>query len=135
MLVPAALADSTISVSNPLTTTTTASPFGTTKGHLAESEVIARFLADPKVHAWLKRYPPHPVTDASLSEGSWTVNVWSGKAGEIATGMVADDTGVVTEAWTGPAGRVAHGARLSRRVRRYEDQQPVHLARRSARCS
>ncbi len=106
---PAALADSTTSVSNPLATTTTT--FGTTKGHLAEKEVIARFLADPKVHAWLKRYPPHPVTDASLSQGSWTVNVWSGKAGEIATGMVADDTGVVTEAWTGPqvAWRMARG--------------------------
>jgi hypothetical protein len=41
----------------------------------------------------------------------WTVNVWSGKAGEIATGSVDDASGVVTEAWTGPqvAWRMARG--------------------------
>jgi hypothetical protein len=32
----------------------------------------------------------------------WTVHVWSGRAGEIATGTVVDLTGQVLEAWTGP---------------------------------
>jgi hypothetical protein len=107
-LVPVARADTT--VSNPVTTTT-ASPFGTTHGHLAQKEVIARFLADSKVHAWLKHYPPKPITDAIYSEGQWTVNVWSGRAGEIATGNVDDTTGEVTQAWTGPqvAWRMARG--------------------------
>ncbi|HZP73743.1 MAG TPA: hypothetical protein VFA97_10230 [Gaiellaceae bacterium] len=64
--------------------------------------MIARFLAVPKVRDWLKRYPPHPQTEASFSAGSWTVNVSSGKAGVVATGNVDDITGAVTQAWTGP---------------------------------
>jgi hypothetical protein len=73
--------------------------------------VIARFLADPKVHAWLERYPPHPITEASFAQGEWTVNVFSGRAGEIATGNVDDSSGIVTQAWTGPqvAWRMARG--------------------------
>jgi hypothetical protein len=106
VLAPAAIADST--VSNPLTTTT---PLAQTTGHLKKTEVIDRFLASPKVQAWLTRYPPHPQTDATFTQGTWTVNVWSGKAGEIATGKVDDATGAVTEAWTGPqvAWRMARG--------------------------
>ena len=60
---------------------------------------------------WLKRYPPSPQTEATFAQGYWTVNVFSGKAGEIATGMVDGTTGAVTEAWTGPqaAWRMARG--------------------------
>jgi hypothetical protein len=74
-------------------------------------EVIQNFLAYPKVAAWLKRYPPNPVTNATFSQGVWTVGVWSGKAGEIATGKVDDATASVTEAWTGPqvAWKMARG--------------------------
>jgi hypothetical protein len=77
-----------------------------------KSEVIDRFLTDPKVHAWLERYPPNPQTEATYADGSWNVNVFSGKAGEIATGKVDDVTGAVTEAWTGPqvAWRMARGS-------------------------
>ncbi|HEX3807363.1 MAG TPA: hypothetical protein VHV52_11350 [Gaiellaceae bacterium] len=105
-LVPAAHAGTT--VTNPFPTTRT---FGQTVGHLEQSEVIARFLADPKVKNWLKRYPPHPVTQATYAQGQWTVDVWSGRAGEIATGNVDDATGAVTQAWTGPqvAWRMARG--------------------------
>jgi len=69
------------------------------------------FLADPKVHAWLARYPPRPQTDATLSDGTWTVNVWSGAAGEIATGTVDDASGAILSAWTGPqvAWKMARG--------------------------
>ena len=74
-------------------------------------EVIQNFLAYPKVAAWLKRYPPNPVTNATFAQGVWTVGVWSGKAGEIATGKVDDATASVTEAWTGPqvAWKMARG--------------------------
>jgi hypothetical protein len=104
--VPAAHADTT--TTNPLPPTPT---LGSTGAHLKRTEAIARFLADPKVRDWLKRYPPGPQTDATYANGSWTVNVWSGKAGEIATGTVDDLSGVVTEAWTGPqvAWRMARG--------------------------
>ncbi|MGH3002277.1 MAG: hypothetical protein ACRDM1_06405, partial [Gaiellaceae bacterium] len=98
----------TATVPNPLTTT---SPLAQTVPHSTKNEAIARFLADGKVAAWLKRYPRHPTTDATFKQGSWTVNVWSGAAGEIATGSVDDATGAVTEAWTGPqvAWRMARG--------------------------
>ena len=69
------------------------------------------FLADPKVAGWVGRYPPKPTTEATFEDGSWTVKVWSGKAGEIAEGKVDDTTGAVTEAWTGPqvAWKMARG--------------------------
>ncbi len=60
------------------------------------------FLADRRVSDWLARYPPFPDTDAKLADGAWTVHVWSGKPGEVATGKVDDASGLVTEAWVGP---------------------------------
>ncbi|MGZ4339744.1 MAG: hypothetical protein ACXVQ3_06780 [Gaiellaceae bacterium] len=105
-VVPAAAADTT--TSTPLTPTV---PLVASQVHLKKAEVISRFLAYPKVHDWLERYPRNPTTDATYDLGSWTVNVWSGRAGEIATGTVDDTTGAVTEAWTGPqvAWRMARG--------------------------
>jgi hypothetical protein len=73
---------------------------------LTEKRALAIFLANPKVHDWLKRYPTKDrVTQTEYSDKfrNWTVKIWWGKAGEIATGRVDDATGVVTEAWTGPA--------------------------------
>jgi hypothetical protein len=106
-LAPAAFADTT-TVTSPLTTTSaiTQSSPRTTK-----DQAIALFLANRKVADWLKRYPPKPTTDATFKDNIWTVNVWSGKAGEIATGTVDDGTGAVVEAWTGPqvAWRMARG--------------------------
>ena len=60
---------------------------------------------------WLERYPKNPPTEAYFEKGTWTVNVFSGKAGEIATGSVDDVTGSVLEAWTGPqvAWKMARG--------------------------
>ena len=71
---------------------------------LSEDAAVEAFLAHPKVERWLERYPPGPTTDASFDadDGTWTVHVWSGKAGEIAQGAVDDADGEVTEAWTGP---------------------------------
>jgi hypothetical protein len=89
-------------------------PFAPPPAHakLTKADAIRILLADPQVHAWLARYPPHPTTDATFKDGRWTVNVWSGKAGEVATGTVDDAQGVVTEAWTGPqvAWKMARGS-------------------------
>ena len=75
-----------------------------TESRLSEDAALDLFLAKPKVARWLERYPPDPTTDASFDadDGTWTVHVWSGKAGEIARGVVVDADGRVTEAWTGP---------------------------------
>jgi hypothetical protein len=59
-------------------------------------------LSDDKVSDWLARYPKHPSIDSSYSKGTWTVNVFSGKAGEIATGTIDDATGAILTAYTGP---------------------------------
>jgi hypothetical protein len=107
-LVPAAHAGTTTSVPNPTTTTT---PLAQTQSRTTKEQAIALFLANDKVANWLKRYPPKPITDATFKQGIWTVNVYSGRAGEIATGTVDDGTGAVIEAWTGPqvAWKMARG--------------------------
>src|SRR6266542_7168913 len=72
---------------------------------LTQERATAIFLAYPKVRRWLTRYPTHDrMTDAEFNKDFryWQVNVWWGKAGEIATGRVDDATSSVTEAWTGP---------------------------------
>ena len=79
---------------------------------LTKAEVTRIFLAYRKVASWLDRYPEKGrTTDATYAKGSWRVNVWWGKAGEIATGRVDDSSGAVTEAWTGPqvAWKMARG--------------------------
>ena len=80
---------------------------------LTEARVVRAFLAVPKVAGWLDRYAPDPQTDATFArrDRTWTVHVWSGEAGEIATGKVADADGRVLDAWTGPqvAWKMARG--------------------------
>src|ERR1700756_3369779 len=73
--------------------------------HLTKDKATASFLAYGKVADWVGRYPQKGlVTDATFDSTfrDWTIKVWWGAAGEIATGRVDDLTGVVTEAWTGP---------------------------------
>jgi len=82
--------------------------------HLAAKQATDAFFAYPKVHDWLARYPRKSwvwQTTYDKKSSSWNVSVWSGKAGEIATGRVADASGTVTEAWTGPqvAWKMARG--------------------------
>ena len=71
------------------------------------------FLQHPKVADWLRHYPHGQQTDATFTKATklWTVKVWAGPAGEVATGKVDDTTGAVTEAWTGPqvAWKMARG--------------------------
>jgi hypothetical protein len=74
-------------------------------GKLSKAQALRLFEADPKVAAWLSRYPSSGLVDEetySSQDGTWAVKVWWGKAGEIAQGTVVDATGDVTEAWTGP---------------------------------
>jgi hypothetical protein len=91
---------------------------------LTDRQATAIFVAFPKVREWLQRYPPRPITEATLKDGVWTVKVWSGKAGEIAEGTVFDSTRKVGEAWTGPQvawrmGRGYEGAFGGRRINSY----------------
>ena len=79
---------------------------------LTEAQVTRIFLADRKVADWLTHYPTRiRRTEASYEKRAWTVKVWAGAAGEVATGKVDDTSGSVTEAWTGPqvAWKMARG--------------------------
>src|SRR5919206_1642699 len=98
-------------------TTTPTAPIYDSKGRLVQTPYAppnaARltkakasdiFLDDHKVAQWLKHYPRVVTYDASYSpkDKTWTVHVWSGRAGEVAQGKVDDATGTVTQAYTGP---------------------------------
>lgn len=72
------------------------------QARLTSAAATRLFLDQGKVAAWMRRYPPKVQTSATYENGTWTVNVYWGDAGEIATGKVDDITGAVTEAWTGP---------------------------------
>jgi hypothetical protein len=80
---------------------------------LTEAQAVRRLLETPKVAAWLERYPPSPRAEGDFDRRSrrWTVHVWSGRAGEVARGVVDDAGGRVLEAWTGPqvAWKMARG--------------------------
>src|SRR5919204_631782 len=81
---------------------------------LTKQRATALLLGVPKVRRWLRHYPRRTwITDATYSAqyANWTVKVWSGKAGEVATGKIDDASGAVTEAWTGPqvAWKMARG--------------------------
>jgi hypothetical protein len=103
VLAPAALGGTTTtepSLPNVLTGPTLQQPVATPRA--TEQQALDIFLQYPKVASWLKRYPPHPRTEATYKQGQWTIGVWSGRAGEIAKGLVDDNTDSVIEAWTGP---------------------------------
>ncbi len=72
---------------------------------LTKKDALRDFEADPKVAAWLSRYPRSGRSDEETYDakaGEWTVKVWWDAAGEIAQGTVVDASGNVIEAWTGP---------------------------------
>ena len=99
---------------------------------LTPGKAVDIFLVYPKVKDWLSRYPKKGRTTAAdwnTDTRSWQVNVWWGKAGEIATGRVDDATGARDRGVDGPAGRVGDGARQPRRVRRQEAEQLSGVAR------
>ena len=102
------------------TGTTTGGVAGVAKGslpappepRLTEERATRIFLDDPKVSDWLGHYrETGRQTDAFFRSQAWTVRVWAGPAGEVATGHVSDVTGAVTDAWTGPqvAWKMARG--------------------------
>jgi hypothetical protein len=84
------------------------------RARLTEEGATRAFLRNEKVVDWLDRYPTRGIVkDATFDSKTraWTVHVWWGEAGEIATGKVDDGSGKVTEAWTGPqvAWKMARG--------------------------
>jgi hypothetical protein len=84
------------------------------RARLTEEGATRAFLRNEKVVDWLDRYPTKGIVkDATFDSKTkaWTVHVWWGEAGEIATGRVDDGSGKVTEAWTGPqvAWKMARG--------------------------
>jgi hypothetical protein len=92
----------------------TPNPLAPPEQRLTEAQAKAIFLRNDKVSDWLAHYPKRLwQTDATFDEQHklWRVNVWAGKAGEVATGKVDDTTGAVVEAWTGPqvAWKMARG--------------------------
>ncbi|HET7759465.1 MAG TPA: hypothetical protein VFK62_06040, partial [Gaiellaceae bacterium] len=69
-------------------------PLGPPQQRLSKAAATKIFLQDGKVADWLARYPTKDrQVEATFDKGRkvWTVNVWWGPAGEIATGKV-DDT-------------------------------------------
>ncbi len=72
---------------------------------LTEQQAKRIFLADSKVEGWLRHYPRASwdiLAEFRGSDRRWEIKVYSGPAGEVATGLVDDATGTVVEAWTGP---------------------------------
>jgi hypothetical protein len=86
----------------------------TPQTHLSESEATRIFLENDKVADWLEHYPPRlRTTEATYKAPVWTVKIWAGKAGEVATGKVDDTSGAITDGpWTGPqvAWKMARGS-------------------------
>jgi hypothetical protein len=102
VLVPSAVASSGLPATVAPPALQPPKPAKPTRG---ESSAVALFLAAGKVHDWVGRYPESALVtegDFRSATADWKVQVWSGPAGEIATGLVDDRTGKVTEAWTGP---------------------------------
>jgi hypothetical protein len=118
LLVLAVLAPAAQAAAGTGTTPTLPSQFTPKRGpaQLNEKRVTAIFLGDDKVADWLDRYRKKDlVTDATFDRDrrDWQIGVWETSAGEVATGRVDDETGLVTEAWTGPqvAWKMARGTK------------------------
>ena len=89
-------------------------PLGPPDQRLTKAAATKIFLQDDKVADWLAHYPRKDrQVETSFDKGRrlWTIKVWSGPAGEVATGKVDDTSGAVPEAWTGPqvAWKMARG--------------------------
>jgi hypothetical protein len=108
--------------------TTVNQPIFDSKGHLVQTPFVpvsnARLTKhralvlverDPKVVAWLARYPVkrgfQDEESYDAKTGTWTVKMWLTKPGEVVEATVDDASGVVTAAWTGPqvAWKMARG--------------------------
>jgi hypothetical protein len=85
--------------------------------HQTKEHVLAVVKQDPKVAAWLTRYPGEQgMQDEETYDtktATWLVKIWLGPAGQIVEANVDDASGVVMDAWTGPqvAWKMARGYR------------------------
>src|SRR5262249_44684912 len=86
-----------------------------TAAKLTKVHALALVERDHKVAACLSRYPnKQGLQDEETFDpktSTWLVKIWLGKAGQIVEATVDDQSGVVTEAWTGPqvAWKMARG--------------------------
>jgi len=76
-------------------------------GHptLTKAAALKITVADPKVAAWLARYPEQGRTEQETfnnTNRTWTVQIWWGSAGEIVETSIDDASGAVLFAYTGP---------------------------------
>jgi len=74
---------------------------------LTKARALAIVHANPKVKAWLSRYPKTGFIDEETYDASshqWTVKIWwnEHKVGEVVEATVDDSSGAVVDAWTGP---------------------------------
>jgi hypothetical protein len=72
---------------------------------LTEKQALALVERDPKIRAWLERYPASGRVDQESydrTSGQWTVKIWREPAGEIVQATVDDASGAVLTAYTGP---------------------------------
>jgi len=74
---------------------------------LTKARALAIVHTDPKVKAWLARYPKSGFTDEETYDSTthhWTVKIWwnEHKVGEVVEATVDDQNGAVLDAWTGP---------------------------------
>lgn len=107
-VVPAAHAATTVTApvydgKGHLVQTPLAPPPGTAKH--TKAQVLQIVERDPKVRAWLARYPLSQRVDEEDYDSSttqWTVKIWYTPAGEIVQATVDDPSGVVVTAYTGP---------------------------------
>lgn len=81
---------------------------------LTEEAALAAARSSEKVRRWVARYPPPPelTEEATFDRAlrSWRVRIWAGEE-QVALVRVSDQTGLVTEARTGPqvVWTMAHG--------------------------
>ncbi len=71
---------------------------------LTDEAALDAALASEKVGDWVARYPSAQIVeDASFDRTtrSWRVRIWAEEE-QIVLARVSDETGLVTEAWTGP---------------------------------
>src|SRR5215510_6218845 len=86
-------------------------------GRVLAAAAIGLILAGPAHASGGKPLgpPAQRLVEPSFDKGRrvWTIKVWSGPAGEVATGKVDDTSGAVLEAWTGPqvAWKMARGGK------------------------
>jgi hypothetical protein len=84
---------------------TPVAPPATSTAQLTKEQALLVAEANPKIKAWLARYPESGRIDEETYDPNtqqWTVKIWREPAGEIVQAQVGDASQTVISAWTGP---------------------------------